>query len=558
MMRVCACLGFGALLSAVAFGQSTATPAKFEVADVHKSPPTNELIVRGPFYTSGRYELRFATMLDLIRIAYHVDGEKVFGGPSWLELDRFDVLAKVPAGSTAESRRTMLESLLKDRFKLAVHTDSRPVPAFALTAGKHPEFKEADGTGESGCNFTVQNAGRGQPAPGTPITLPVILYTCRNTSMAAFADTLPALAGAGQYFENRLVVDQTGLKGSWNFSFRFTPKVPAALQTTGESISLFDAVEKQLGLKLEASTIPVPVIVVDSVNRKPTENSAEAMKSFPPLPTEFEVASLKPSPPDTGNAGERRPDLRNGRLYLPRISVKNLVTLAWDVEGDDLMVGAPKWMEEDRYDLLAKAPEGVAMGDLSPQRSGTPVNIDALRPMIRSLIIERFQMKSHMENRPVNAYTLLARKPKLEKADPASRTKWQEGALPEAKASRNANAALGRLVTCQNMTMAQFAELLPSIAPGYLHTNVVDKTGLEGGWDFTFSFSPMGVMQRASGGRGEGAPASSGSVPEASEPTGAVSLFEAVSSQLGLKLETEKRSTPVLVIDHIERKPTDN
>lgn len=158
----------------------------------------------------------------------------------------------------------------------------------------------------------------------------------------------------------------------------------------------------------------------------------------------------------------------------------------------------------------------------------------------------------------MNAYTLTARKPKLDKADPATRTKWHEGVLPESKASKNANPALGRLVVCQNMTMAQFAQLLPGIAPGYLHTNVVDQTGLEGGWDFTFSFSPMGVLQRAAGGRGEGAQATPGSVPEASEPTGAISLSEALNSQLGLKLETEKRPIPMLVIDHIERKPTEN
>ena len=83
------------------------------------------------------------------------------------------------------------------------------------------------------------------------------------------------MAGAGQYFNNRLVVDQTELKGSWDFSFRFTPKVPAGIQTTGENIPIFDAIEKQLGLKLEMSTVPMPVIVVDSVNQKPTDNSPE-------------------------------------------------------------------------------------------------------------------------------------------------------------------------------------------------------------------------------------------------------------------------------------------
>src|SRR5215471_17746178 len=110
MMRVCACVSLLALLSSTAYSQTETSP-KFEVADVHSSPHTNTAIVRGPFYSTGRYELRFATMLDLIRTAYDVDPEKVSGGPSWLEMDRFDVFAKIPARSTSESRRLMLQSL---------------------------------------------------------------------------------------------------------------------------------------------------------------------------------------------------------------------------------------------------------------------------------------------------------------------------------------------------------------------------------------------------------------------------------------------------------------
>ena len=102
---------------------------------------------------------------------------------------------------------------------------------------------------------------------------------------------------------------------------------------------------------------------------------------------------------------------------------------------------------------------------------------------------------------------------------------------------------------------AQFAERLPGIAPGYLHTQVVDGTRLEGGWDFTFSFSPAGLFQlnQARGGEEGGAP-----VPEAALPSGALSLFDALTKQLGLKLEMQKRQTPVLIIDHVNQKPTDN
>jgi uncharacterized protein (TIGR03435 family) len=551
-MRIRVCLAL-AIVSVAAFAQSE-TAGNFEVADIHSSPRTTQPAVRGPFFGGGRYEFRFATMLDLIRTAYSVDPEKISGGPSWLEMDRFDVFARTPGRSTNESRALMLQSLLAERFQLKTHEDSRPMPAFALTAGKHAGLKESDGSGEPGCKFDVQNQPTAPPSPGTPIQLPTIVYTCRGTSMATFAAGMLNIPAAGAYFNNTLVVDKTDLKGVYDFSLHFTPKVPAGIMTTGEAIPFFDAVEKQLGLKLELSTVPMPVIVVDSVSQKPSPNSPEAMKSFPPLPTEFEVASLKPSDPDVSAGGrgapQPRPDIKNGRVYLPRMSLKTLIFIGWDVNGDDMLVNAPKWLDEDRYDIVAKAPEGVAVGDLTPNRNAIPVNIDALRPMIRSLITERFKVEAHTENRPVNAYTLSAAKPKLKKADPNSRTRWHEGVAPDQPGSKNANASLGRLVTCQNVSMAQFADLLPSIAPGYLRTEVIDKTGLEGGYDFTFSFSPIGVLNL---GRQQSTDSN-----EASEPSGAISLFDALSKQLGLKLDTEKRPTPVLVIDKIERKPIEN
>jgi uncharacterized protein (TIGR03435 family) len=553
MMRLCACFSAMTILCGLAFGQSAEKP-QFEVAEVRSSPRTAQPFARGPFYTSGRYELRFATMLDMIHTAYGVDPERVSGGPNWLEMDRFDVFAKTPEKSTSESRRLMLQSLLTERFKLVTHNDSRPMAAYGLTA-KKPQLKEASGEGETGCKFTVENATNGPPPGGGPLQVPMFVYTCRNSTMAAFAAALLNAPAAPQYLNNRLVVDQTDLKGSYDFTLRYTPKIPAGMSTVGEQIPLFDAVEKQLGLKLELTTAPMPVIVVDSVNQKPAENSPEAAKSFPPQPTEFEVASLKPSAP---NAPPKQADIKNGRLYLPGISLQNLIMVAWDINGTQFLVGAPKWLNDDKYDILAKAPEGVAIGDLTPSRNAVPVNIDALRPMLRALIAERFQLTAHTEDRPMDAYTLVANKPKLKKADPTSRTRWHEGLAPDVKTDKNANAALGRLVTCENVTMAQFAEMLPNIAPGYLRTNVVDATGLDGGYDFTFSFSPAGLNQVQRPATAEGSDASASTSTSASDPSGGISLFDAMNKQLGLKLDTVKRPVQVLVIDKVERKPLDN
>jgi len=178
-------------------------------------------------------------------------------------------------------------------------------------------------------------------------------------------------------------------------------------------------------------------------------------------------------------------------------------------------------------------------------------DIDDLKAMVRALITERFKLKSHYEDRPVTAYTLLADKPKMAKADPSNRTSNKEGPAPDQKDQRTA--ILGRMVTFKNITMAQFAEDLGRVANGYIRVPVEDKTGLDGAYDFTLTFTPIGMLN-AGRGRGDGAgPAA----PDAADPTGALSLFDAVKQQLGLKLEMRKRPMPVLVIDSILEKPVD-
>jgi uncharacterized protein (TIGR03435 family) len=566
MTRAFAFLSIAAALSAVAFGQTAATPtttpiasqATFEIADVHVSPTTRNPFLRGPNIRHGLFEMRNATMVDLIKTAYGVEAERVVGGPNWLEKDTFDVFAKVPEGGTVETAKPMLQALLAERFKLAVHNDNRAVLAYAVKVGKHAQMKQSDGTGDTGCKFLPPPPPPPPPASGGPPPAPPLFaFACTNMTMEAFAKALTtSIFLANQYLNGRLVVDETELKGAWNFDLKFTPRgmITPAGPVPG-SLSLFDAVDQQLGLKLDPVEVPMPVIAVDSVNQKPTANSpdvAEKLK-IPPVPTEFEVAELKPSSPDL--RGMRLNIQPGGRVNIAGIPLKFLIEQAWNLT-DDMVSGMPKWMETDRYDIVAKSP----VPDL---------DIDDVWTMLRALVVERFKLTTHTEDRPVTAYTLVAVKPKLKKADPNSRSKYKEGPAADGKDPRDKTPILSRLVTCQNMTMAEFAAKLKDIAPGYIHTPVVDATGLDGGYDFTLSFSAVGLTQRPPGAAaGPGGPAGPGAGPAgpaggdagavASDPTGAVTLFEAIEKQLGLKLEATKRPVPVLVIDHAEQKPTDN
>jgi uncharacterized protein (TIGR03435 family) len=156
---------------------------------------------------------------------------------------------------------------------------------------------------------------------------------------------------------------------------------------------------------------------------------------------------------------------------------------------------------------------------------------------------------------------LIAVNPKLKKADPSNRTGCKEGPGADGKDPRIANPVLARLVTCLNITMPQFAEQLRLQASGYLFQfpPIEDATGLDGAYDITISFSTAGAAQGfGGGGRGGDAPPPGAAAGTAPDPNGAVSIFDAVSKQLGLKLEMRKRPMPVLVIDHVDEKPTDN
>jgi uncharacterized protein (TIGR03435 family) len=265
----------------------------------------------------------------------------------------------------------------------------------------------------------------------------------------------------------------------------------------------------------------------------------------PPPAVEFDVAVIKPTNPDF--KGTRLQILSN-QINIQGATLSLLIQNFYDVSSD-MVQGAPKFMDEDRWDITAK------MISTDP---GQPPQADpeTRTKLITKLLEDRFKLKMHFEDRVVPAYTLTSVKPKMAKADPTMRTGCYEGPGPDGKDPRIANPLLSRLLYCHNITMAQFAEQLPLQANGYVHSAVLDKTGLNGTYDFTLSFSASGLLQN--GLQGPGQASAQPGVVGAPEPNGAVSLPDAVSKQLGLKLELEKRLAPVLVIDHVEQKPTEN
>jgi uncharacterized protein (TIGR03435 family) len=472
----------------------------------------------------------------------------------------------MPRDTPPETNKVMLQTLLADRFKLVIHNDTKNLTGYVLSVGKNPKLKLADGSGDTGCKGQIGGPGvTAMPGGGFRINQdsgPITnTFTCRNMTMEAFVSFLrPQVAQNGTGAASP-VMDQTELKGAWDFEFTMTLQIrmPNAASSSSDQVTIFDAVEKQLGLKLTATKTPLPVIVVDSAIEKPTDNLPGVAESLAvEHPKEFDVADVRPS--DPGGRGIRLQIKPGGGVDFSGLPLQMLITQAYQVQNQQMIV-PPNLQEavQKRYDIIAKPPSS---GPVSAPPGGpamtSPNDSDAAWAMVRALLADRFKLVVHKEERQLTAYKLIALKPKMKKADPSERTKTAEGPGADGKDPRVATPSRSRLTMFQNVTMKQFAQSLPGIS-AYVTTPVEDATGLDGAYDFTISYSPVGMTGRAGGGRSgpEGAPGPD-SANAAAEPDGSITLFEAIEQQLGLKLVEEKRPVTVFVIDHVEAKPTDN
>jgi len=211
----------------------------------------------------GKLTMRNVPSRVILMLAYHVRAEALTGGPAWLESDRFDIVAKASERASPDEMRRMLQTLLADRFTLAVHTDQKVMPAYALIVGKAGAKLGPTEDGllsEQGCRAAEGSAGQKHMA-------------CKHTTMALLADSLQEMAPRDFPVP---VMDQTDLKGAYNFRLDWMPTARATETAPAGDLpigpTLFDAVESQLGLKLESRKLPLPIIVIDRIARVPIDN----------------------------------------------------------------------------------------------------------------------------------------------------------------------------------------------------------------------------------------------------------------------------------------------
>ncbi|HWE51975.1 MAG TPA: TIGR03435 family protein [Bryobacteraceae bacterium] len=224
---------------------------EFDVATIKPAAPSND----------GRSHTRFSTdtgtgnlfylnvnLKESIGKAYKVQTYQI-SGPDWLETARFDIVAKFPPGTSSGQILLMLQDLLADRFKLTLHRETKELPVYTLTLAKGgSKMKPAETSSGITSNFSRTTR-----------------HIAAAVSMESLADFLMSEAG-------RPVLNKTGLTDPYRISLDWAADTAPAGNDGSALPSLFTALQEQLGLKLAPARSPVEVLVVDRIERTPTEN----------------------------------------------------------------------------------------------------------------------------------------------------------------------------------------------------------------------------------------------------------------------------------------------
>lgn len=218
----------------------------FEVASV-KLNRTGSSNSRFPELRNGTLAAENVSLKSLLSVAYGLSRERITG-PSWLDSDRFDLAGKAPRGVPNSEMKPMLQALLKDRFKVEVHRESREMPVYDMVVAK------------GGLKISLSD-------PEHPLAMPPkyegSMLKATGT-MSEIADKITPLAG-------RPVLDKTGLEGRYAFMLIYS-ELSGVAADSSSAPDFFAAVEQQLGLKLEAKKEPIDILIVDHAERVPSAN----------------------------------------------------------------------------------------------------------------------------------------------------------------------------------------------------------------------------------------------------------------------------------------------
>ena len=257
MIRVIAVVSLIVLTVGAGLGQPAATTPAFEVANV--KPNRSGRNGWDSDSQNGRLTAHNGSLRTYIQLAYQVKDYQV-SGPSWIDSERYDIVAKAPEAAPESELMRMLQTLLSTSFRLEFHRETREFPVYALVVAKNgPKLKEAAPDSDDKSNGT-----RGR-------------LNDRGASMSTLANQLARRV-------DRPVVDRTGLQSRYDFTLVWDPNADKEVANPGgaapaggiaggvEGVSIFAALAQQLGLKLEPQRGPMEVLVVDHAEKVPVEN----------------------------------------------------------------------------------------------------------------------------------------------------------------------------------------------------------------------------------------------------------------------------------------------
>jgi uncharacterized protein (TIGR03435 family) len=270
----------------------TPAPLQFEVASVRPSAASGPNAVTVGLHLDGaQVRITTLTMRDYIAMAYRVRQYQV-EGPDWITSEKFDLSAKLPAGSNSDQIPEMVAALLSDRFNLKFHRASKELPIYALIVGKPPLNLHESAPDAAGADA---RPATNITAAGSEAGVSVDLgrgsyYTFSNNKFEIRTVNTDMLVRVLERYVDRPLIDQTGLKGTYDFDLPVTPEdyqtmliraavnsgvvlPPQALQLldNGSIASLTDGLEKA-GLKMDARKAPLDMIVIDQISKTPTDN----------------------------------------------------------------------------------------------------------------------------------------------------------------------------------------------------------------------------------------------------------------------------------------------
>jgi uncharacterized protein (TIGR03435 family) len=256
---------------------------EFEVASIKPAAPDQRNILIG-MAPGGRVNVTNMSLKDMIVLARRILPSQISGGASWMDTERYDIVARPEKTPAQNEIPLMIQSLLADRFQLKMHQETKEVAIYALvmarTDGKPgPQLIEA---AEGSCQQRDPTNRATPPEPGKPLQQFCGAMRMGRGSLTGTSVPVKDLAPLFGRLLGRQVVDKTDLSGKYNISLEWTPDETTTMPPppgfpapppvpAGNGPSLFAALQEQLGVKLESQKGPVEMFIIDSAAR-PTEN----------------------------------------------------------------------------------------------------------------------------------------------------------------------------------------------------------------------------------------------------------------------------------------------